>query len=102
MLVGDPQVPGAILSDGGHHAARKLTQRNKAIILQVAQGVRRGNPDSLAIVLKERLRWIAIQFTVSIAIDRNSPVTPPIQTISRGQPNASVFSCQCRGNYRTR
>src|SRR5215470_4609394 len=102
MLVGNSQVSGAVLNDGSHYSAWKLTQRNKVIIFQVAESVRRRDPDSFAIVLKERLRWIAIRFTVSIAIDRNLSFTPPIQTISRGQPNGSVFSCQYGSAYRTR
>src|SRR5712691_1317412 len=53
LLVGDPQIPPSVLSDGMHISAGNAAYGNKPIILQVADPAKRGDPASSSTVLKK-------------------------------------------------
>src|SRR6202035_3842132 len=53
VVAGDPQIAGSVLGEEGHWPSRSC-DRNKPIILQVADPGQGGNPDSPARVLKKR------------------------------------------------
>src|SRR5277367_5702037 len=95
ILVGDPEIPGTV--HGMHDPARHATYGNKPAVLEVGKRASRRDPNSPAIILEERVRIIR-QSTASLAIDRNLPVIPSVQAITRSQPNAAVPGRQDRPN----
>jgi hypothetical protein len=109
ILVGDPQIPGSVLSDGMHYSARKAAYGNKPIILHVADPATRGDPNSPAIILKKRIWVMSVQFAsasvvpgrwlcaapgrgAALAENRNLPVIPSVQALIGAKPNASIPS----------
>src|SRR5580658_7376661 len=93
ILVADPEVPPAVTGDGMHDPARYATDGNKPAILEVGKPACRGDPNSAAIILKERVRTI-LQSTASLTENRNLAVIPSVQAITRTKPNAAVSGRQ--------
>src|SRR5216684_3254562 len=93
MFVGYPQTTGSVLCDASHGAGNSA-YGNKAIILQIAEPGRRGDPNSPAIVLKKRIRIKSVEFAVSFAApateNRNLPVTPFVQATGGPEPNTPI------------
>src|SRR6202035_4963832 len=89
ILVGYPQTPCSVLGDGIHLSAGNGAYRNKPVILQVAEPSLRGDPNSPAIILKEGIGVISIQFPVlfSGAVNRNLPVSPSVQATIGADPH---------------
>ena len=97
LLVANPQISRAVSGDGVHLSGRHTAHRNKPAIIVVSDSAKRGDPNSPAFVLKERIR-ITRQSAVSLPISRNPPVIPSVQTISRAEPNAAIPGRQDRPN----
>src|SRR5262249_9821599 len=97
LLVVDPKIPRLVLNNGKHTpAAGNAAYRIEAVILQVADAAKRSDPDSPAIILKERMRSMSIEVAVGCAGagNRNLPVIPSVQAARSCEPNASVPVCQ--------
>ena len=54
-LIVNPQVARSILSNGEHVSAGNASDREKPVVLEIAEPAKRGNPNSPAIILKQRL-----------------------------------------------
>src|SRR5215475_119124 len=89
-----PEVPGLVLGDGKHGPAGKAAYGDEAVTLQIADGAKRRDPDSPAIILKKRSRAKAVEFAVRLAVagagNSNLSVTPSVQAAISTEPHASV------------
>jgi hypothetical protein len=104
MFVGYPQTTGSVLCDA-RHGSGDSAYGNKAVILQIAVPVRRGDPNSPAIVLKKRIRIKSVEFAVSFAAaaeTRNLLVTPFVQATTSPEPNATIPGGEDGNNIGTR
>src|SRR5215471_4244680 len=106
LPVGDPHTACSILGYESRISAGDCANGNEPIILQVTDAVKRGDPDSPAIILKERLQPTSWHSTIgnhshccrttrraccaASAVDRNLPASPFAQAIRTREPNASV------------
>src|SRR4030095_15008125 len=90
ILVGDPEILRRVLGDALHEAAGDAADGDKSVILQVANPVKSGNPNSPASILKKRIRSKAIEFPVASVESGDLPILPSVQTIAGAEPNASI------------
>src|SRR5262249_53709425 len=88
------------LEHRGHGSAGNDACRSEPVILQIAEGAQRGNPNASAIILKKRVRIKSIQFSVRFATsgarNRDLPVLPSVQAATSGKPDASIPGRQDR------
>src|SRR5271166_5275833 len=88
--VADPEIPRTISGDGVYESVGHSADGNKPAILEIGKPAIRGNPDSPAVILKQGPHHIVRQSTAPLAVDRNLPVIPPVQSIASAKPNAAI------------
>ena len=97
MLIGHPQIPGAVLCHGKNRSAGKRAQRYKAPILQIAKATKRGNPNPSMGILEHRL-WDIVDVPAGAAtanaINLDFAIFPSIQAAAGAEPDASVLVSQ--------
>jgi hypothetical protein len=90
LLVADPEIPPTVASHGMHDAAGHGAYCDKPVILEVGDPAMGGNPNSPAIVLKERIHVIIRQSTAPFAVNGNLSVVPSVQAIPSAKPDAAI------------
>src|SRR6266566_5956070 len=108
-LVVDPEIPRALLGDGMHDPTRDRPNGNKPPILKIGNAAKRRDPNSPALVPKERHHGIVRQSIIvylahrrrmsracerahaSLAVNRVLSVIPSVQTVESADPNASIL-----------
>jgi hypothetical protein len=95
--VAEPNIPRTVLGDGLHASQGRGAYGNEPAILEPGNPVRRGGPNSPAIILKEGLH-IIIRQSVAFPIYRDLTVVPSVQAIKSAKPDAAVPSRQNRKN----
>src|SRR5262249_46557308 len=99
-LVVDPDIARLVLNDGKYRFAARAAYGDEAVILEVADVAKRRDPDSPAIILKERVGVESVEFAVRFraagAGSRNLSVTPSVQAAKSAEPHASVPVCENR------
>src|SRR5262249_15295408 len=87
-------------NDGKYRFAARAAYGDEAVILEVADVAKRRDPDSPAIILKERVGVESVEFAVRFraagAGSRNLSVTPSVQAAKSAEPHASVPVCENR------
>src|SRR5262249_51386857 len=111
FLVGNPQIPCGVFNDRTRNSAGNGAYRNKPVIFKVAEPTNRGDPNSPAIILKQRMRVKSVELPVSfvaagywlcaapglraaLAVNRNLPVIPSVQAVTGAEPDAAIPGCQ--------
>src|SRR5580693_2172927 len=89
LLIADPEITRTISRNGMPVFAGYASYGNEPSILKVGKPAIRGDPNAPPIVLKEGLRIIC-QSAASLAVNRNSAVSPFVQAITSAKPNAAV------------
>src|SRR5271166_6198044 len=109
LIGADPEIPSSVFGDRMHESTGRRAYRNKPIALEVGNPTMRGNPDSPAIILRQRTNLIVRQSTIgylahrprgtrsprrglgpSLAVNRNLPVLPSVQAITCAEPNTAI------------
>src|SRR5271166_523454 len=100
VLVANPEAPRTVSGDGMHNSAGHGICRNKPAVLKVGDPTGRCDPNSRTIVLEQRPDGV-IRQSISLAVNRNLPVLPSVQTIERAKPDTAVPSRQNGPNEST-
>ena len=113
LAMAHPDVPRSVRGNGINESGGHGTQGNKSVRLENRDAVWRCDPNLPAIILKEGVHFIIRQSTsrnlphrparsgksagptarrlhTSLAVNRDLPVIPPVQTVIRADPNAAV------------
>src|SRR5580658_469973 len=73
-----------------HIPAVDAAHGNKATILNVADAVKRGDPESPASILKKRTRDKPIEFPFAAVVRNDLPVSPSVQGTIGADPDAAI------------